>query len=97
MSEKVALKKKKEKKSEKEESAIEIKDAWFRYEKDSPDVVKDLTLQIRKGEFYALVGGNGTGKSTTLIFAEQESVSLTEDSIYLEGKGSSYIQRQRAL
>ena len=48
------------------EPAIEMKDVWFRYEKDSPDVVRDLSLQVGKGEFYALVGGNGTGKSTTL-------------------------------
>ena len=46
--------------------AIQLKDVWFRYEKDSPDVVRDLSLEVRKGEFYALVGGNGTGKSTTL-------------------------------
>ena len=46
--------------------AIQMKDVWFRYEKDSPDVVRDLSLEVRKGEFYALVGGNGTGKSTTL-------------------------------
>ena len=48
------------------ETVIEMKDVWFRYEKDSPDVVRDLSLQVQKGEFYALVGGNGTGKSTTL-------------------------------
>ena len=46
--------------------AIQMKDVWFRYEKDNPDVVRDLSLQVGKGEFYALVGGNGTGKSTTL-------------------------------
>ena len=46
--------------------AIQMKDVWFRYEKDSPDVVRDLSLNVKKGEFYALVGGNGTGKSTTL-------------------------------
>ena len=48
------------------EPAIQAKDLWFRYEKDSQDVVRDLSLQINKREFYALVGGNGTGKSTTL-------------------------------
>lgn len=48
------------------EPAIQAKDLWFRYEKDGQDVVRDLSLQINKGEFYALVGGNGTGKSTTL-------------------------------
>ena len=49
-----------------EETAIQLKDVWFRYEKDSPDVVRDLSFTVKKGEFYALVGGNGTGKSTTL-------------------------------
>ncbi len=48
------------------ELAIEVKDVWFRYEKDGKDVVRDLSLEVSKGEFYALVGGNGTGKSTTL-------------------------------
>ena len=29
-------------------------------------MVQDLNLEVEQGEFYALVGGNGTGKSTTL-------------------------------
>lgn len=58
--------KKKKRESGNEELAIQVKDVWFRYEKDSPDVIRDLSLQVKKGEFYALVGGNGTGKSTTL-------------------------------
>lgn len=45
---------------------IEVKDAWFRYEKNSPDVIKGLNLQVEKGEIFSLVGGNGTGKSTSL-------------------------------
>ena len=50
----------------KSEVAIEIKDAWFRYEKNLPDVVKGLNLKVHKGEFFAILGGNGTGKTTTL-------------------------------
>ena len=49
-----------------EERALECEDLWFRYEKDSPDVVKGFSLKLRKGEFYAILGGNGAGKSTTL-------------------------------
>ncbi len=45
---------------------LECDDLWFRYEKDSPDVVKGFSLKLRKGEFYAILGGNGAGKSTTL-------------------------------
>ncbi|MBO4940909.1 MAG: ATP-binding cassette domain-containing protein [Clostridia bacterium] len=46
--------------------AIEIKDAWFRYEKNSPDVIKGLNLKVKKGEIFAILGGNGTGKTTAL-------------------------------
>ena len=46
--------------------AIELKELWFRYEKNSPDIVKGLSAKVYQGELYAIVGGNGTGKSTTL-------------------------------
>lgn len=46
--------------------AVVIYDAWFRYQKDTADVLRGLTLTIPQGSIYALVGGNGTGKSTTL-------------------------------
>ena len=49
-----------------EEIALECDDLWFRYEKDSPDVVKGFSLKLHKGEIYAVLGGNGAGKSTTL-------------------------------
>lgn len=45
---------------------IKMKDVWFKYDKNLPDVVKDLSLEIHRGEFYSIVGGNGTGKSTTI-------------------------------
>ena len=48
------------------ETVIEAEELWFKYEKDSPDVVKGLTLTVKKGEFLALLGGNGTGKTTSL-------------------------------
>lgn len=46
--------------------AILVKEAWFRYEKDCPDVLKGVTLQVPRNVLYAIVGGNGTGKSTLL-------------------------------
>jgi ATPase components of various ABC-type transport systems, contain duplicated ATPase len=49
-----------------EENAIALEDIWFKYDKDLPDVVKGVSLEVKKGEFLALLGGNGTGKTTTL-------------------------------
>lgn len=45
---------------------IELKDIWFRYEKDAPDILKGINVKIPEGKIYAIVGGNGTGKSTAL-------------------------------
>ena len=48
------------------ETVVSTREVWFKYEKDLPDVVKGLSLELHKGEFLALLGGNGTGKTTTL-------------------------------
>ncbi len=46
--------------------AVRLKNVWFRYEKNSPDIVKGLSLNAYQGEFVAVLGGNGTGKTTML-------------------------------
>ena len=45
---------------------LDCRELWFRYDKELPDVVKGASFKIRRGEFYSLLGGNGTGKSTTM-------------------------------
>ena len=52
--------------AEPEQPAVELKEVWFRYEKELPDVLKGVDLKIRRGVLSAVVGGNGTGKSTML-------------------------------
>lgn len=49
-----------------DEAAIELKKVWFRYERDLPDVLRGTSLTVYGGEFYCILGGNGTGKTTTL-------------------------------
>ncbi len=56
----------KDKWHDKNDAVIEIKDAYFRYVKDMPDVVKGLNASINKGELFCIVGGNGSGKTTLL-------------------------------
>ena len=50
-------------------AALELKDVWFKYNPSLPDVVKGLNLTVSKGEFLAILGGNGTGKTTMLSVA----------------------------
>ncbi len=45
---------------------LSLKDVWFRYERDLPDILRGTCMEVREGELFAIVGGNGTGKSTTL-------------------------------
>ncbi len=48
------------------EYAVTAKDLWFRYEKDTPDILKDMNISVKKGSFYAVIGANGSGKSTLM-------------------------------
>lgn len=48
------------------ETAIELKNVCFRYEKNGKDVLKNASCRFAKGEMTAILGGNGCGKSTTL-------------------------------
>ena len=53
-------------KEEIEKPALSLKELWFRYEKDSPDILRGVSAEVPAGSLYAIVGGNGAGKSTTL-------------------------------
>lgn len=49
-----------------DDAALELKEVWFRYEKETPDVLRSVSTCVPKGSLFAIVGGNGAGKSTTL-------------------------------
>ncbi len=48
------------------ETAVSAEGVWFKYGEDATDAVKGLSLDLKKGEFLALLGGNGAGKTTCL-------------------------------
>ncbi len=67
------------------ESIADFKDIRFRYSRKAEDVLRDFSLSVRKGEWYSIVGGNGTGKSTALKIL---SGILRPQSGRVETKGS---------
>ena len=65
--------------------AIELNNVYFRYSEKSPYVIDNLSLKIKSGEYVAIVGKTGCGKSTLmrllLGFEKPE-----KGAIYYDGK-----------
>ncbi|MBF1169743.1 MAG: ABC transporter ATP-binding protein [[Eubacterium] sulci] len=55
-----------EKEANSGKSVIKLKNLYFRYAKNADDVLRGLNLEIEEGKLHCLLGGNGSGKSTTL-------------------------------
>lgn len=64
---------------------IELNNVYFRYSENSPYIVNNLSLRIKSGEYVAIVGKTGCGKSTLmrllLGFEKPE-----KGAIYYDGK-----------
>ncbi|MGM9974216.1 MAG: ABC transporter ATP-binding protein [Clostridiaceae bacterium] len=48
---------------------IRFEDVWYRYDENSPWIIKNMHLNIQAGEKVALVGENGAGKTTMMKLA----------------------------
>ena len=63
---------------------VELSNITFRYTENSPYVLQNLTLKIRSGQYVAIVGATGCGKSTIfrliLGFEKPE-----KGAVYLDG------------
>ena len=47
-------------------TVLEFKEVFFRYERNLPDVLKGINLSVYENEIFCILGGNGSGKTTTL-------------------------------
>ncbi len=70
--------------------SIELNNISFRYEDDSPNIIDNLSLKIRPGQYVAIVGKTGCGKSTLmrlLLGFEKPQ----KGAIYYDGKDMNTI------
>lgn len=58
-----------EKYTHSDKTALEFKNVFFRYERNSPDILRNFNLTVYENEIFFILGGNGSGKSTALCTA----------------------------
>ena len=67
---------------------MEMNNVSFKYSKDGPLILDDITLKVRPGEYLAIVGKTGCGKSTLLRlllgFEKPETGAIYYDGHSLE-------------
>src|SRR5690625_1404673 len=63
---------------------VDIENIYFAYDEEDGEVLKNVSLQVEKGETIALVGMSGGGKST-LISLIPRFYDVTEGSIKVDG------------
>ena len=66
---------------------VEFQDVTFKYKEDHDYVLKNISLNIKAGEYIALVGASGVGK-TTLCSLIPRFYEINNGKILLDGKNS---------
>jgi len=78
--------------------SIEVSHVTFRYEQNTPYVLKDMSLKVRSGEYVAIVGRTGCGKSTLvrllLGFEKPETGSIFYDQYDLANVDPRSLRKQ---
>ncbi len=78
--------------------SIEISHLNFRYHSDAPLVLRDVSFAVRPGEFVAIVGPSGSGKSSLfrllLGFERPESGAIYYDAQDLSGLDVQAVRQQ---
>lgn len=85
-----------ERKKLSEEEILRLEGICYRYFKEDPYTIRDISFDVKKGEMLAIVGNNGAGKST-LLKAISGIAKYQEGSMYYMGENiDGYSVRKRA-
>lgn len=76
---------------------LEVKDLWAGFE--GTEIIKGISLSVKKGEIHAIMGPNGSGKSTLAkILVGHPSYEVMSGEVTFEGKNLLDMEpEQRAL
>jgi len=81
--------------------AIEVSHLNFRYQTDAPLVLRDVSFAVRAGEFIAIVGPSGSGKSSLfrllLGFEKPEAGAIYYDAQDLSGLDVMAVRQQMGV
>jgi energy-coupling factor transporter ATP-binding protein EcfA2 len=68
---------------------VVFEDVWFNYHNGTP-ALKGINLEIKKGEFIALIGSNGSGK-TTLLSCLIGFIKPGKGRVLIDGQDIKYL------
>jgi phosphonate transport system ATP-binding protein len=72
---------------------LEVKELRIRYTRSGPEILKDVSFNVEKDDFFAIIGPSGAGKSTLircinrLVEPSSGDVILNGENITKMGKG----------
>ncbi|MEE5992845.1 MAG: ATP-binding cassette domain-containing protein [Oscillospiraceae bacterium] len=65
--------------------ALQFEEVFFRYQRNSPDILKGMNLTVYENEIFCILGENGSGKSTALKVTA-DLLKIYSGSIQVFGK-----------
>ena len=73
--------------------AVRLRDASFSWGKDKQSIIKDITLEVKKGQLVALVGSVGSGKTSLLCSILGELINNSETGSLITSGTLAYVSQ----